>query len=32
MSEASSGLSFRQSVEHMVDHAIGIMELEPGLG
>jgi len=32
MSEASSGLSFRQSVEHMVDHAIGIMELEPGMG
>lgn len=26
------GLSFRDSVDHMVDHAIGIMGLEEGLG
>ena len=29
---AAQGMSFRQSVEHMVDHAIGIMDLEPGIG
>ncbi len=29
---AQEGMSFRQSVEHMVDHAIEIMELDDGLG
>ena len=32
MNEATSGLSFRQSVDRMVDHAIDIMELEDGIG
>ncbi|HBS82692.1 Glu/Leu/Phe/Val family dehydrogenase [Halomonas sp. 3D7M] len=29
---AQQGMSFRESVEHMVDHAIDIMELEEGIG
>ena len=29
---AQGGLSFRESVEHMVDHAIDIMELDQGMG
>ena len=29
---AQGGLSFRESVDHMVDHAIGIMGLEAGMG
>jgi glutamate dehydrogenase (NAD(P)+) len=29
--ENTGGLSFRQSVDHMVDHAINIMELDPGV-
>ncbi len=29
---AQGGLSFRESVDHMVDHAIDIMGLEPGMG
>lgn len=32
MSQPVSGSSFRQSVDRMVDHAIEVMELEPGLG
>lgn len=30
-SEPTGGLSFRQSVDHMVDHAINIMDLDPGI-
>ncbi|WP_275286180.1 Glu/Leu/Phe/Val family dehydrogenase [Halomonas elongata] len=29
---AQQGMSFRESVEHMVDHAIEIMELDEGIG
>ena len=29
--EQTGGLSFRQSVDHMVDHAIQIMDLDPGV-
>ncbi len=29
---AQGGLSFRDSVDHMVDHAIEVMQLEPGMG
>ncbi len=29
---AKEGLSFRQSVDHMVDHAIDIMGLGDGMG
>ncbi len=29
---AKGGLSFRESVDQMVDHAIEIMDLEPGMG
>ena len=29
---AQQGMSFRESVEHMVDHAIGIMGLDAGMG
>ena len=29
--EQTSGLSFQQSVNHMVDHAINIMDLDPGV-
>jgi glutamate dehydrogenase (NAD(P)+) len=29
---AQQGMSFRESVEHMVDHAIGIMGLDEGMG
>ncbi|PAU73936.1 Glu/Leu/Phe/Val family dehydrogenase [Halomonas salipaludis] len=29
---AQQGMTFRQSVEHMVDHAIEIMELDEGIG
>ena len=29
---AQGGLSFRESVDHMVDHAIEVMQLEPGMG
>ncbi len=29
---AQQGMSFRQSVEHMVDHAIEIMDLDAGIG
>ncbi|MEW7979647.1 MAG: hypothetical protein AB2813_07575 [Candidatus Sedimenticola endophacoides] len=31
MSNPTSGRSFRQSVDHMVDRAIAEMELEPGV-
>ncbi|TVP56149.1 MAG: Glu/Leu/Phe/Val dehydrogenase [Halomonadaceae bacterium] len=30
--QPQAGLSFRQSVDHMVDQAIGLMQLEDGLG
>ncbi|MCU7845192.1 MAG: Glu/Leu/Phe/Val dehydrogenase [Candidatus Thiodiazotropha sp. (ex Monitilora ramsayi)] len=31
MAEVTSGLTFRQSVDHMVDRALALMELEPGI-
>ncbi|MCG8117099.1 MAG: Glu/Leu/Phe/Val dehydrogenase, partial [Candidatus Thiodiazotropha endolucinida] len=31
MTEVSSGLTFRQSVDHMVDRALAFMELDPGI-
>ncbi|MCU7810013.1 MAG: Glu/Leu/Phe/Val dehydrogenase [Candidatus Thiodiazotropha sp. (ex Notomyrtea botanica)] len=31
MAEVTSGLTFRQSVDHMVDRALTLMELEPGI-
>jgi glutamate dehydrogenase (NAD(P)+) len=31
MAEVTSGLSFRQSVDHMVDRALSLMELDPGI-
>ncbi len=31
MAEVTSGLSFRQSVDHMVDRALTMMELDPGI-
>ncbi|MCU7815944.1 MAG: Glu/Leu/Phe/Val dehydrogenase [Candidatus Thiodiazotropha sp. (ex Lucinoma kastoroae)] len=31
MTEVTTGLTFRQSVDHMVDRALVLMELEPGI-
>jgi glutamate dehydrogenase (NAD(P)+) len=31
MTDQSSGLTFRQSVDHMVDRALALMELDPGI-
>ncbi|MCU7946364.1 MAG: Glu/Leu/Phe/Val dehydrogenase, partial [Candidatus Thiodiazotropha sp. (ex Cardiolucina cf. quadrata)] len=31
MTEVTTGLTFRQSVDHMVDRALALMELEPGI-
>lgn len=31
MAEVTSGLSFRQSVDHMVDRALTLMDLDPGI-
>ncbi|MCU7937210.1 MAG: Glu/Leu/Phe/Val dehydrogenase [Candidatus Thiodiazotropha sp. (ex Dulcina madagascariensis)] len=31
MTEVTSGLTFRQSVDHMVDRALALMELDPGI-
>ncbi len=31
MTEATTGLTFRQSVDHMVDRALSLMELDPGI-
>lgn len=31
MAEVTTGLTFRQSVDHMVDRALALMELDPGI-
>ncbi|MES9947142.1 MAG: Glu/Leu/Phe/Val dehydrogenase [Candidatus Thiodiazotropha sp.] len=31
MTEVTSGLTFRQSVDHMVDRALALMDLDPGI-
>ncbi|MEJ2620160.1 MAG: Glu/Leu/Phe/Val dehydrogenase dimerization domain-containing protein, partial [Candidatus Thiodiazotropha sp.] len=31
MNEPTTGLTFKQSVDHMVDRALAYMELEPGI-
>ena len=31
MVEVTTGLSFRQSVDHMVDRALALMDLDPGI-
>lgn len=31
MAEVTSGLTFRQSVDHMVDRALALMDLDPGI-